>query len=493
MSRISPHKQNNMAMDTTQISRRDFCRIGMTSMAALGLTGLTGGGCTKKPAVLNLTDTPPNFIVFLVDMLRADHLGVYGYPKRSSPHIDQLARQGIVFDNAYAPCPWTLPSVVSLLSGLVPPSHRALFENDHVILPSPDAWLPPLFKQRGYTTVCFHTHPYLRRESTNLHLGFDQYHDPSRQKRDLNGFSQHMFMDTLYPACEHWLERNHRKRFFMYIHVIDVHGPYGKIRVLDEDRQQFDDLLKSGWRVPRLPNRLFMSSSRHAYPQKSFLYDGHLFSVDRYVGKLFEKLNTLGIRDNTVMAVTSDHGEGFGEHNGWRHGQNVFDEQVRIPLILLAHEQIRRRAGRRRGLVNTTGLLPTLLDMIGISAADRSDVPSFLRLISADSDDHRYPSLSDWCLKNRTPDNPDAFMLNKRFKLITHKSTGVHFLYDLKTDPGELHPITLSSKAHPRLKDILRKLIHQRKAYLKSLHHHSGTVRKLKADEMRDLETLGYL
>ncbi|MGD2090363.1 MAG: sulfatase [Candidatus Aminicenantes bacterium] len=481
-------------MKKTKITRREFCRAGMASLVSTGLTLSFLSGCSGKKKTSPLSNGLPNVIIFLVDMLRPDHLGVYGYPKKTSWNIDRLARQGIVFDNAYAPSPWTYPSVVSLLTGLLPSSHGATrLKKKEMVISKPDIWLPKIFKDKGCTTVCFHTHPYLRKEVTNIYLGFDEYYDPSKEKRGEARFSDYMYLDTLYPACEHWLEKNYQKPFFIYIHIIDVHGPYNKIRVLEEDKEWLNKLIKEKYAFPRAKNGMFASTTLDPNPYKSLFYDGYISTVDKYIAALFNKLQTLGIGEKTLLILTSDHGEGFGEHNCWNHGRNVYEHQIRIPLIFCSHEIARQKSRRISGIVNTVGLIPTLLDMLGMNVNDYVDGKSFFPLILSDDNNWSYNSSSDGCLGIKIKDSPDAFLVDTQFKLITEKKNGAQYLFNLKEDPHEMHPLTLTGKISRQSKETLKYLISKRKNFLSKINRKKKTIKKLKENDLKDIKSLGYL
>jgi arylsulfatase A-like enzyme len=476
----------------TGITRRDFCKVGMVSLAAAGFNSLFYPGCSNSQKNSSFSKTSSNVIIFLVDKLRPDHLGIYGYHKKTSPNIDRLARQAIVFDNAYSPCPWTYPSVVSLLTGLVPHSHGATMVKKKMVVTNPETWLPLVFKKNGYTTVCFHTHPFLRKNVSNIHSGFEEYYDPSEIKKGNSRFSEHMYLDTLYPACKRWLEENYLKSFFMYIHVIDVHGPYSKMHVLAEDKEQLNKLLKDNYNFPRLENGMLVSSSSTPYPHKSLLYDGHIFDIDMYFSRLFNKLKELGIDKKTLLIFTSDHGEGFGEHNCWNHGRNVYENQIRIPLIFFSPESVGLKPGKISTLVNTVSLIPTLLDIQGANIDKQRDGKSFLPILSDGRIRWKYNSLSDACLGRKEKD-PDAFMIDNHFKLVTDKKNKTHSLFDLFEDPDEVHPIKLSKNASPRTKKIFFSLIQKRKKFLHSINRKNGVVNKIKKGDLEDIKTLGYL
>jgi len=203
-------------------------------------------GCVAEP---DEPARPPNFVVVVVDMLRPDHLGLYGYAKNTSPNLDRLGRKGVIFENATSAAPWTLPSTVSLLTGLLPSEHgagdRKIDEETRAISYPNEAvaWLPERFAQHGYDTVAFHSHPYLLRSVSNIHKAFGEYYftpdeksaSDSAQPGEFHA-NERMFLDTLYPPVERWLDGRDDRPFFMYIHAIDVHGPYQELRVLDEDR-----------------------------------------------------------------------------------------------------------------------------------------------------------------------------------------------------------------------------------------------------------------
>ncbi|MCI0470060.1 MAG: sulfatase [Candidatus Aminicenantes bacterium] len=479
-------------MGKRKMTRRDFCKLGGISLIGAGLGMVANPACSGKKTTHSNIQGSPNFIIFLVDMLRPDHLGLHGYTKKTSPNIDRLARQAIVFDNAYAPSPWTYPSVVSLLTGLTPISHGAAIQGTEIILPKTDSWLPAVFKENGYNTVCFYTHPFLRKEVSNIHTAFAGYYDPSEKKRGAGRFSDYMYLDTLYPACENWIEKNHRQPFFMYIHVIDVHGPYNKVKLLDEDKAKYAELLRQKYRFPRLKEyNMYAASTKKPNPHKSLFYDGHIFSVDKYFAKLYDKLQALGIGENTFLILTSDHGEGFGEHNQWNHGLSMYEPQIRIPLIIYSHRFARQKAGRIPGIVNSVGLLPTLLDTAAIKTNKNIDGKSFLSLIPDRPEKWKYSSLSDVCRKKEETD-PDSFMTDVDFKLVSDKKSGKQHLFDLKADPGELHPLNLSAMKSKRHRGAFSYLVQKRKEFLKTIDKRGSMKKMLQKNSLEHLKTLGY-
>ncbi len=435
-------------------------------------------------------EKPPNFIVYMIDKLRPDRLGIYGYPRKTSPHLDRLSRRGIVFDHAYAPCPWTLPSITSLLTGLVPASHGANFKSQKATLVDQVIWLPRLLEAKGYSTACFHTHPFLRKTASFIHLAFQEFHEPSGASAER--FSERMYLDTLHPAYEAWLEKHTREPFFLYVHVIDVHGPYAKMRVLEEDEDELRELQRASYPFPRTPEGLLASSTPTAYPKKSLFYDGHIHWVDEHLHKLVRKLESLGIDRRSYLFITSDHGEGFGEHGYWNHGRDVFEELIRVPLIVLCHDRVKRHAGRVPHLVNTIGLLPTILDLAGVPQPEGLHGGSFKDLWSERPPLWSCSSMCDGCLAGN-PLSPDSFMLDTRFKLITHKAADKSTIFDLEGDPGEVKPFAVHTADNPSHNRILRDLMAERERFLSSIQKKRIQVNSVDQETLNALEALGYL
>jgi len=460
-------------------------------------------GCAASPAG---PERPPSFVVVVVDTLRPDHLGLYGYRKDASPNLDRLARDGIVFDRAYSAAPWTYPSTVSLLTGRWPSEHGAddLRVDEATgalaLAQAEQDWLPRRFAEHGYRTAAFHTHRYLHRDVSNIHEAFEEFYYPpaegaTAEERDAVArgiwrWTERMFLDTLYPPFETWLTRTAGEPFFAYLHVIDVHGPYRDALVLDEDRAAFERGLEDGSIVlPRMDNVEMYRPTGVENPHKSYLYDGHIRSVDTYLGRLATHLERLGIADDTYLVVTSDHGEGFGEHGYWGHGHYVFDDQVRVPLVLLSHREVVRRPRRVAELVSTVGLVPTLAELAGIELPPPLAARGFADLLG---DRPRAPRRSFVVAELRRHVGRQAYMLDPRFKLIRERADGSERLYDLAADPGEMRPIEGAALAGEALA-AQRALSRAGEAYRSTLRRRLVREKTLRSEDVEALKALGYL
>jgi len=448
---------------------------------------------------------PPNFIVFVVDMLRPDHLGLYGYSKNTSPNLDRLAQHGTVFENATSAAPWTLPSTISLLTGLLPSEHGARdrkvdAKTRAITYPAEEVtWLPTRYAEHGYTTVAFHSHPYLLRSVSNVYKAFEEYYFTPSEKGVPDTFrlgtrqsNEHMYIDTLYPRVERWLDGHRDRPFFMYIHVLDVRGPYKYLRLLDGDRAFVENGLATGTiAFPKVADGDLYQSTDAPNRNKSYLYDGHIRFVDEYLGMLHRKLETLGIAEDTYIAFTSDHGEGFGEHHDyWGHGKYLYDTNVRVPLVILSHRRVQAAPRRIESHVNTVGLLPTLAALAGIEMEDFYSRRGFQSLLLSDSSPTlwRYPSFSS----GSYGDQFDAITTDGRYKLITDRRSGAREFFDLREDPGERRPMDLDGQP-TEIRTRLDRLVADRLELERSATPAASDVHELDEDSIRALEALGYV
>jgi arylsulfatase A-like enzyme len=448
---------------------------------------------------------PPNFVVVVVDMLRPDHLGLYGYAKNTSPNLDRLGKQGIVFENATSAAPWTLPSTVSLLTGLLPSEHgagdaRVNEETREISYPNDTVtWLPQLFAEHGYDTVAFHSHPYLRRAVSNIHMAFEEYFYTPDEKADVRNaqgelpkLNEHVFLETLYPPVESWLDTRSDRPFLMYIHAIDVHGPYEDRRILEEDEASVESGIKH--HTVSFPKQVrldrYQGSDVHN-PSKSYLYDGHIRFVDDHLGMLHRKLTKLGIAEDTYIVFTSDHGEEFGEHQKyWGHGRYLYDSQIRVPLALLSHRNVQASPRRIASHVNTVGLLPTLASLADITLDERYASRGFEQLLLSDSDppDWNYTSVSSASHYNRF----DSLTIDGRYKLISDRKDDTREFFDLREDPTERSPIDVASQpaeVRARLDELLaaQSNLEQTAVAVETQTH------TLSDSEIQALEALGYV
>jgi arylsulfatase A-like enzyme/Tfp pilus assembly protein PilF len=272
-------------------------------------------------------------VLVSIDTLRADRLPAYGYGQGSTPHLDALAREGIVFEDVVSACPLTLPAHASMFTGLLPPRH-GVRDNAGFTLDAARRPLAARFHEAGFATGAA-VSAYVLRRATGIAQGFDFYDDAIPVDATREGLGQQQRDGAAaVESLGAWVDARKGQRVFAFLHLYEPHAPYA-------------------------PPPAFQ---RLAQP-----YDGEVAYADDLVGRLFDRLRAAGIFDRAIVAVTSDHGEGLGDHGEREHGFFVYRESVHVPLIVRLPTG--RRGGTRvSGVVPQVDLPATLLDLAGVSA-----------------------------------------------------------------------------------------------------------------------------
>jgi len=376
-----------------------------------------------RPAVLLflLTTVPaaaaerPNVVLVTLDTTRADRMGFLGSTRGLTPALDALARQGTVFEKAFAQAPITTVSHATILSGTYPQFHRV---NDFgVPLPASVPWLPDLLRAQGYRTAAFVGSLILDPRgglAPGFDRGFDTYDAGFKAKRGKE--SRYATMERrgeeVVSRALAWLGQRPPGPFFLWVHLYDAHDPY-------EAPEPFRS------RFAKAP------------------YDGEVAYVDAQVGKLVAGLRAAQLLDGTAVAVIADHGESLGEHGESTHGVFLYDPTIHVPVLL--KRPAGRDAGRRvTARVSAVDLAPTLLEIAGVTAPAAIQGQSLLALSSAPRAADRpayaetdYPrrafgwsSLAAW--------RGDRFLYVKAPR---------RELYDLAADPAAAHNVAEERKA----------------------------------------------
>jgi arylsulfatase A-like enzyme len=307
-------------------------------------------------------DERPSVILVLIDTLRADHLSSYGYARATSPEIDRrLAREGVLFERAYAQAPWTLPSVASLHSGL-PPAEIWASQGSRYRLPATGPLLAERFSALGYDTAAFVANPVVH-AGLGYDRGFDTYYTPTSVEAINSTASS---APALQQRIEPWLRAHRERPFFLYAHYFDPHSPYENPDLENGRSPFFPDY--RGHITGRHVHGLFLGRVQLADPvadvaHLTALYDSEIAYVDRYVGRLLDLAAQHGDRD-LLIALTSDHGEELYDHRGWDHALTLYDELLRVPLVLRWPGRLPRGA-RVAAPVALLDLAPTLVAAAG--------------------------------------------------------------------------------------------------------------------------------
>lgn len=306
------------------------------------------------------------FILITLDTLRADHLGCYGYDLPASPSIDHFAGESLRFANAFAASSFTGPSVTSMLTSRYPGLTESNFANGYPVDPIPAATLAKSFNEEGYRTAAF-VGNYVLRPAAGLAEGFRVY-DTAFDSAEVNRGTLERVASSLTPAAESWLAAHSNEPFFLWLHYQDPHGPYTPPAPYNERfvRRTASptvlDVVKNVTGYRGIPGYQVLGGNRDlAYYVSQ--YDGEIAFVDEWIGRLLDKVRSLGIWDTTVIALAADHGEAFGEHEYYcAHGHGVGPELTRVPLLL----RIPGRPGAVSGVpVSLVDIAPTMLGLAG--------------------------------------------------------------------------------------------------------------------------------
>jgi len=446
----------------------------------------------------------PNVLVIVVDTLRADHLSAYGYSRPTSPEIDLIAKRGILFENAIAPCSWSLPSHASLLTGRYPLEHG-------LVNVQPMPWLgwgqdslngyPTLgeaLQQRGYRTGAFSANRVYFTSNVGLGRGFLHFEDyffsvgdsltrtlygrklarlyfnrsnKSKVTRALRALGLGSWLDKdsegsgtyggafgvrkrasdVNQEVSRWIERDRDRPFFAFLNYLDVHYEYGGPR---------------GYPKP-------------AWDQGAPIdeYDAGLVYTDDSIGRLLRELERLGVAENTIVIITSDHGESLGGHGLTYHGAALYWELIHVPLIISYPGQV--PAGLRLTPPVSIDAIPAMiLDLVGVKNQNAFPGPSLAAFGQTSGTGERWlnplselPQTNiivpqDRVVEGKVPIATNGDMkalITDHWHLIVHSKLGVQ-LYDWSTDPAELHNLAETPEGRDTASRLLSELEGRTKA-----------------------------
>jgi choline-sulfatase len=365
---------------------------------------------------------PRNVVLYLVDTLRADHLGCYGYQKPVSPRIDAFAREATLFRRAVAQSPWTRPSMATILTGLLPRTHGVNLKR-HALSPE-TVTLAEALKGKGYRTAGFVTNGNVAR-GFGFSQGFDTYELMPRKRSAAT---------DVHARAATWLEEKADAPFFLYLHTVHPHAPYNppepfrrrfapQIRNEALTRMNFLRRLQEG-KIPATPElrRDLLA-----------LYDAEIAANDAAFGELIDLLVEKGLWEDTMIVFLSDHGEEFLDHGGWEHGKTLHTEMLDVPLIVripgIGNGKVLERQAQHADLV------PTILSAVGIpvpaAVEGRSLLPWMAGASGDDTEEVAFSWLDEYGLQMASATTPEWRLIEKRAP-VSGRS-----LYDRRADPGE--------------------------------------------------------
>ena len=383
---------------------------------------LAAGIITAGTIVLtsNHIKTPNNIILISIDTLRADRLSCYGYKYKTTPNIDALAQEAVLFENCFTNIPLTMPSHASMLTGLIPPVH-GVHDNNRTSLDDSVVTLPERLKEEGYATYGIISAEVLNKRF-GLNQGFDVYDDTFDDKTNKAQYVMQRTGDETAAHALKWLEENQDKKKFMFIHFYDPHDDY-------EPPAPYDKQFK--------------------HP-----YDGEIAFTDHCIGQVIDKLRSLGQYKNALIVIVGDHGEMLGEHGESLHGFYIYNNVLRVPMVIKPAGRAKaHRIGDNTTVIDIT---PTILSQAGI------EVPSDMHGVNLSE----YFTRSNHHILDRfifsESLTPTKYNGNSLLGIINNQwhyiQTTQPELYNRINDPDELNNLINSE---PKRADYLKKHLRQ--------------------------------
>lgn len=455
------------------LTRRTVLKYGLYGSVAAGLqSSLWISGCTKWSR-----HKGPNIILITLDTVRADHLSCYDYHRKTTPNLDKLARQSVLYTKAIAPSSWTFPSHASLFTGKFTSSHGAKYDRKGQLritdaIRGPKSWqmyrarslaedeltLAQILKEAQYTTGAVVGGPWLKRVF-GLDKGFEHYDDA--QISTVNG----RLASQMTAGALEWLEKVKKKPFFLFLNYFDAHGPY---------------MPPKEFATAFLPNLMQRKPGKITTKEKIALYDAEILYMDHYIGKFLEKLKADGLYDNTMIIVTSDHGELLGEHGEVGHGEFLYQPELHIPLFV-KYPAVEVTPARTDAPVQLNDVFVMILNRLGI------EIPRNIQAGLPPQIGH--PLVAEtYPLAPLAPKGHWRAIFEDNYKFIWNSKNN-HLLFDLEKDPGE--ETNLVAKQPQRAAKMLSGL----NQYLAKLPAPgaAGPARELDEQTKEALRSLGYV
>jgi len=468
---------------------------GPAKRASRGLASLVGA-CLIGAVACDAVAPPrarPDIVLITLESLRPDHVGSYSGSRPTTPALDRLASEAVVYENAHAVTSWTLASHASLFTGLYPSAHGATRPRSR--LSSSATTLAEILAANGYQTAGVISGPYLARQHA-LDQGFRIYDDSTATV----GTQGRAHLDVTNPRMEATLKqflesgRDPSRPLFLFAYFWDPHydyippAPYDEMFVGPGDRWVNVNGYESSDRIDA-----GLSPAELSYVLAQ--YDGEIRWTDDHLGRLFDLLERLGLWRDAVVIVTSDHGEEFFDHGGKGHKRTLYEERVHVPLYIKFPGNA--RTGRDARLVSLVDLFPTILELAGVTSPPRHQGRS---LLASDPDPDRailMELLSTFYNRSgedgewERVDDEWVAIVRGNDKLVFRPGTGRTELYDLAEDPDEQADV--SDDDPERTRALLGRLEALRRESLTFGGGDDASPADLDAEQLDRLRALGYL
>lgn len=432
----------------------------------IGCCGLVVLGCGSP------TPRFDNVVLITIDTLRVDHLGAYGYPRATSPFIDSLAADGVLFRNAFSASSHTAPAHTSMLTSLSPARHGVL--KNGVALSDNVETLAGVLSQHSFESAAFTSVSFLQ----GIGGDFDHLDAQARTGGE-----------TVEAALSFLRQRRSEKRLFLWVHLYDVHRHTKSGRVPKRFR---DRVLETPAPPLRRPG-----SERNAFQRRDLdRYDGRVAYVDSEIQTLYEAMQSCCVEGSALWIITSDHGEGLGDHDHMGHGRYLYNEQVHVPLVLHAPDG-QLPVSEVDALARHIDLMPTVLELVSLPAFEADQSMEGRSLVPhLDSAEGAMPV--EIAFSQRRPtDEMRAELGWEEGLVITAQSLEAKYIYnegrddefyDLETDPHELE--NLMEENRPEAERLKRWLM---QSYAEMQKNSPGEPSEIQPEFVDELRALGYI
>ena len=421
-----------------------------------------------------------NVLIFLLDAAQASHLSCYGYHRKTSPYIDEIAKEGTLFLNGYCQAVYTLASTGSLMTGLYPDVHNVIHGNQKL---NDNAFtMAEVFQKSGYHTAAFTAMGYAS-SAFGYQQGFDYLYESFKQE------TYTAKAEDFLPALLPWLEENRSNPFFLYVHFREPHSlmdpPHPFTDMFDKDYQGTIDPYNDRKRITSGEIEMTPRDLYHIIAT----YDASICYVDSVIGRTIEKLKSLGIYDRTIIIVIADHGEALWEHGFFGHNVHLYEEISHIPFIVKLPTSTGIGGRKMEALVQTIDFFPTLVDILQLSTDNavlqgKSLLPLMVDKIS---------SVNDLLYSRTVWVKPRYGVRDPVYKYIIFTRTGDEELYNLQDDPQERTNLMGSSEIIDNyFKQQLSIWLHQQRV-LREIIRGAGKAAEIDEDTIKNLKALGYI
>jgi len=437
----------------------------VAAVALLALLGIEGTSwLAERRAIRSLPAArmgSPNILVILLDTMRSDHLSAYGYSRATSPNLDRLALQGILFENAIAPSSWTLPSHASLLTGRYPTEHGAELK----MYRQKFRTIVDELRSRGYRTAAFSANTFNFARFLGFGPGFIRFEDVMATAEDMAAgtyygrkFYRYILLPlgfedlpgrrcaaSMVPSVLDWMKSDRDHPSFTFVNFFDLHEPYLPPRPW---RTRFSKLPNPGGKIYSVLKRY--EPKPEDLQGEIDAYDGAISYLDEQIGVLLAGLEREGLARDTLVVATSDHGEMFGEHGLYHHRNALYRPLVQVPLILVWPDKLPRNLRIARPVSNAA-LAATFLDLLGVRDQTLFPIRSLVPLWTSADGAAEWPlPLSELAQGFFEPlvNSPARYgsmksLVAPGWHFICHERDGAA-MFDWKSDSAEAHDLAPS-------------------------------------------------